>query len=64
MALRTACVNPDTLQPYIKSLTGGKDNSPEGLQVGFEKEHKYLSHYGHDMLTGEACHSKVQLMDL
>ncbi|KAI7774849.1 stress responsive a b barrel domain-containing protein [Diaporthe eres] len=34
MALRTACVNPSSLQPYIKSLTGGKDNSPEGLQHG------------------------------
>lgn len=33
MALRTACVNPSSLQPYIRSLTGGKDNSPEGLQV-------------------------------
>lgn len=33
MALRTACVNPSSLQPYIKSLTGGKDNSLEGLQV-------------------------------
>ncbi|KAG8156405.1 hypothetical protein KVR01_013746 [Diaporthe batatas] len=34
MALRTACVNPSTLQPYIKSLTGGRDNSPEGHQRG------------------------------
>ncbi|POS74907.1 stress responsive A/B barrel domain-containing protein [Diaporthe helianthi] len=33
MALMTACIHPSTLQPYIKSLTGGKDNSPEGLQV-------------------------------
>lgn len=33
MALRTGCVNPSSLQPYIKSLTGGKDNSLEGLQV-------------------------------
>lgn len=36
MALRTACVNPSSLQPYIKSLTGGKDNSPEGLQVSLQ----------------------------
>ncbi|KKY32768.1 putative stress responsive a b barrel domain-containing protein [Diaporthe ampelina] len=34
MALRTACVNPSSLELYIKSLTGGKDNSPEGLQHG------------------------------
>jgi hypothetical protein len=50
MALRTACVNPSTLQPYIKSLTGGKDNSPEELQVSLEY-HKRLAHEGDDMLT-------------
>lgn len=37
MALRAACVNPSTLQPYIKSLTGGRDNSPEGLQVSLKQ---------------------------
>lgn len=26
-------LHPETQQPYIKSISGGKDNSPEGLQV-------------------------------
>jgi hypothetical protein len=33
LALRNLCVHPTSQQTYIKSLTGGLDNSPEGLQV-------------------------------
>ncbi|KAB5575360.1 hypothetical protein GE09DRAFT_1091747 [Coniochaeta sp. 2T2.1] len=32
--LKDACVQPTTQVRYIKSLKGGKDNSPEGLQNG------------------------------
>jgi len=32
-ALRTKCVNPSTQKPYIKSLTGGKNNSIEAFKV-------------------------------
>lgn len=32
-ALSTECVHPTTKQPYVKSYGGGRDNSPEGLQV-------------------------------
>ncbi|KAH6695109.1 stress responsive A/B barrel domain-containing protein [Plectosphaerella plurivora] len=32
--LQQSCVNPATQQPYIVSIKGGKDNSPEGLQSG------------------------------
>ena len=34
LALKESCVHPTSNSPYIKSLKGGKDNSPEGLQVG------------------------------
>ena len=33
LALATECVHPRTKQPYVKSYGGGRDNSPEGLQV-------------------------------
>ncbi|KAK3380994.1 hypothetical protein B0H63DRAFT_560785 [Podospora didyma] len=34
LALKDKCVHPTTQSPYIKSVTGGKDNSPEGFQNG------------------------------
>ncbi|OAA66822.1 Stress responsive alpha-beta barrel [Niveomyces insectorum RCEF 264] len=34
LALATACVHPTTQTPYIRRVTGGHDNSPEGLQHG------------------------------
>ncbi|KAL8403443.1 hypothetical protein RB594_008630 [Gaeumannomyces avenae] len=34
MALRTKCIHPTRKQPYIVSLKGGRDHSPEGLQHG------------------------------
>ncbi|KAF5008541.1 hypothetical protein FDECE_5197 [Fusarium decemcellulare] len=33
-ALKDNCLHPTTNTPYIVSLKGGKDNSPEGLQGG------------------------------
>ncbi|KAI1394823.1 stress responsive A/B barrel domain protein [Hypoxylon fuscum] len=33
-ALPEMCVHPTTQKKYIKSVGGGKDNSPEGLQNG------------------------------
>ena len=33
LALKGGCVHPTSNSPYILSLKGGKDNSPEGLQV-------------------------------
>lgn len=35
LALKNNCVHPTSQQPYIKSASGGKDNSPEGIQVSF-----------------------------
>jgi len=32
--LKKSCVHPDTRSPYILSITGGIDNSIEGLQNG------------------------------
>lgn len=34
LALKDNCIHPETKQPYIKTGQGGKDNSPEGKQVG------------------------------
>ncbi|KAI1859866.1 hypothetical protein JX265_010315 [Neoarthrinium moseri] len=36
LSLKDGCVHPESQRPYIKSLTGGKDNSPEGLQNGIQ----------------------------
>ncbi|KAI1114822.1 stress responsive A/B barrel domain-containing protein [Nemania sp. NC0429] len=36
LSLKDNCLHPTTQNPYIKSLTGGKDNSPEGLQNGIQ----------------------------
>jgi hypothetical protein len=33
LALKDSCFHPTSQQPYIKSASGGKDNSPEGIQV-------------------------------
>ncbi|CAK7215449.1 hypothetical protein SEUCBS140593_002537 [Sporothrix eucalyptigena] len=34
LSLKTACLSTATQQPYILSIKGGQDNSPEGLQGG------------------------------
>lgn len=33
LSLKESCIHPTKQAPYIVSLKGGKDNSPEGLQV-------------------------------
>lgn len=33
LALKHKCIHPTTSRHYIKSMIGGKDNSPEGMQV-------------------------------
>lgn len=33
LALQQNCVGASTGKPYIKSISGGKDHSPEGMQV-------------------------------
>ncbi|KAF5619466.1 hypothetical protein F52700_11749 [Fusarium sp. NRRL 52700] len=34
LQLKDLCVHPASNKPYIISLQGGKDNSPEGMQNG------------------------------
>ncbi|OIW22808.1 hypothetical protein CONLIGDRAFT_650247 [Coniochaeta ligniaria NRRL 30616] len=34
IALKDTCIDPITRKPYIRSMTGGRDNSIEGLQNG------------------------------
>ncbi|KAF2431000.1 hypothetical protein EJ08DRAFT_649313 [Tothia fuscella] len=34
LALKDHCIHPTNRQPYIKSASGGIDNSPEGVQNG------------------------------
>ncbi|KAI1340077.1 stress responsive A/B barrel domain-containing protein [Xylariaceae sp. FL0016] len=36
LALRDKCMHPKTQKEYIRSLTGGRDNSKEGLQNGIQ----------------------------
>ncbi|KAI0013366.1 stress responsive A/B barrel domain-containing protein [Xylariaceae sp. FL0662B] len=36
LALKETCLHPQTQKPYIKSLTGGRDNSKEGRQNGIQ----------------------------
>lgn len=33
LALKDKCIHPTTKESYLKSLVGGRDNSPEGRQV-------------------------------
>jgi hypothetical protein len=35
IALKDDCVSPTSKSAYIQSITGGKDNSKEGLQVSY-----------------------------
>lgn len=35
ISLKDTCIHAASQKPYIKSVTGGRDNSPEGLQNGF-----------------------------
>ncbi|KAF5651750.1 Stress responsive A B barrel domain protein [Fusarium sp. NRRL 25303] len=34
LQLKDLCIHPTSNKPYIISLQGGKDNSPEGMQNG------------------------------
>ncbi|KAE8163268.1 stress responsive A/B barrel domain-containing protein [Aspergillus tamarii] len=34
LSLKDRCLHPSTGNPYIRSASGGKDNSPEGAQGG------------------------------
>ncbi|KAH8599407.1 hypothetical protein B0O99DRAFT_669332 [Bisporella sp. PMI_857] len=34
LALKESCIHPTSQEPYILESSGGKDNSPEGLQDG------------------------------
>ncbi|KAK6839162.1 hypothetical protein PG990_010788 [Apiospora arundinis] len=42
-SLKETCVHPQSNKPYITSLTGGKDNSPEGLQEGIQ--YAFVAHF-------------------
>ena len=33
LGLQERCIHPETQKPYIRQVSGGRDNSPEGLQV-------------------------------
>lgn len=35
LELKEKCVNPETMEPYLLDVRGGKDCSPEGIQVCF-----------------------------
>ncbi|KAJ7720801.1 hypothetical protein B0H16DRAFT_1603935 [Mycena metata] len=35
LALKDKCLDPQTNKPYLKAVSGGKNNSPEGLNGDF-----------------------------
>lgn len=35
LSLKENCIHPTSQAPYIKSLSGGLDNSKEGIQVRY-----------------------------
>ncbi|KAI0800267.1 hypothetical protein C8Q74DRAFT_1235440 [Fomes fomentarius] len=43
LALQDNCVHPTTQEKYIKSATGGRDTSPEGIQGGIT--HVFISEF-------------------
>jgi len=47
LALRQNCIHPTTDKPYILDSSGGRDNSPEGHQVG-AFSHAFVSHFASD----------------
>jgi len=47
LALRENCIHPTTKQPYILDSSGGRDNSPEGQQVG-GFSHGFVSHFANE----------------
>jgi len=44
LALKDKCIHPTTKEPYILASVGGRDNSPEGHQVG-GFSHGFVSHF-------------------
>lgn len=36
LALKDNCIHPTSQKPYIQAVSGGQDNSPEGIQVSGE----------------------------
>ncbi|KAN0112758.1 dabb domain containing protein [Hyaloscypha variabilis] len=47
LALKQNCVHPLSKQPYILDCSGGRDNSPEGHQVG-AFTHGFVSHFANE----------------
>ncbi|KAL1999291.1 hypothetical protein VTN02DRAFT_4732 [Thermoascus thermophilus] len=43
LSLQERCVRPATQTPYLRSLVGGRENSPEGLANGFT--HVFVSEF-------------------
>ncbi|KAJ3534239.1 hypothetical protein NM208_g7626 [Fusarium decemcellulare] len=43
LELKDNCLHPSTGKPYIRSASGGKDNSPEGAQGGIT--HAFISEF-------------------
>ncbi|KAH6609676.1 stress responsive alpha-beta barrel domain-containing [Trichoderma cornu-damae] len=44
LALKDKCLHATTQEPYIKSMTGGTNNSPEGLNDGLT--HAFVMEFG------------------
>ncbi|KAH6997381.1 hypothetical protein EDB80DRAFT_883525 [Ilyonectria destructans] len=76
--LKDGCLHPETKKPYIQSIEGGADNSPEGLQQGIthafviqfanpeDRDYYALKDPTHLGVVGELgpLLEKVQIIDL
>ncbi|OAA60363.1 Fungal trichothecene efflux pump [Niveomyces insectorum RCEF 264] len=67
LSLKTGCIHPTTQAPYVLSIKGGKDNSPEGLQNGithgFVVEFSSLEHRDYYVKTDPAHQAFVKTLD-
>ncbi|KAL2004801.1 hypothetical protein VTN00DRAFT_3074 [Thermoascus crustaceus] len=43
LSLKDQCLHPESKKPYLRSLVGGRDNSPEGLANGIT--HAFVSEF-------------------
>ena len=50
LGLKATCIHPTSKEHYIKSSTGGVNNSPEGAAVSRQTEHRILLFFPEHLL--------------
>ncbi|KAI7908558.1 stress responsive A/B barrel domain-containing protein [Pyricularia oryzae] len=54
VALKDKCLHPESQAPYIKSMSGGKDNSPENLQRSEDRDYYVAKDPAHQLFVKTA----------